>query len=351
MTGRAAKAGVVPRHEVLRAGFERRAVTLKGPNMANAVPIPERWFWAASGVGLLVWCGRAAVSGVRPLQVEWAVTLLLFSPLVLAPLVLPVVGRLATTTRERRLLRCAAGLQLPAALLLVWGVAGPASIESCLACLPWLGTTLLMAAVGACRVQQRGMTPVTELCTSAGLLYVSIGGVWLCLWRLGVRPLGFENVIVLLTAIHFHYAGFILPLLAGEGGRATGGRPATLTAWGVIVGVPAVAAGISATQLGLSPGLEIAAATGLAAAGIATAVVQWASARSAATPAPARWCLSVSSLALVGTMLLAALYGWRSVHHWDWLDIPWMRAWHGTGNALCACGLGVLGRVLCQRSP
>jgi hypothetical protein len=39
------------------------------------------------------------------------------------------------------------------------------------------------------------------------------------------------------------------------------------------------------------------------------------------------------------TVLQAALYGWRFYAPLAWLDIPWMRALHGTANAL-GFGLG-----------
>jgi hypothetical protein len=37
--------------------------------------------------------------------------------------------------------------------------------------------------------------------------------------RLGVRPLNCETIMVLLTAVHVHYAGFVSPLLTGLAGR------------------------------------------------------------------------------------------------------------------------------------
>jgi len=32
---------------------------------------------------------------------------------------------------------------------------------------------------------------------------------------MGLRPLEFQEIIVLLTAVHFHYAGFLLPIVTG----------------------------------------------------------------------------------------------------------------------------------------
>jgi hypothetical protein len=48
----------------------------------------------------------------------------------------------------------------------------------------------------------------------------------------------------------------------------------------------------------------------------------------------------VAGLALAAGMFLAMLYGARAYLPPDGLDIPWMRALHGTGNAL---GFGLAG--------
>ena len=82
------------------------------------------------------------------------------------------------------------------------------------------------------------------------MVYLPIGGAWLVASRLGIQPLGFGDTIVLLTAIHFHFAGFAAPLLAGFAGRAvrdrqTASQVVALAATGIILGTPLVAAGIT----------------------------------------------------------------------------------------------------------
>ena len=42
-----------------------------------------------------------------------------------------------------------------------------------------------------------------------------VGGLWLFASRLGLQPVGFREPIVLLTAIHFHYAGLMAAVLTG----------------------------------------------------------------------------------------------------------------------------------------
>ncbi|MBP6508338.1 MAG: YndJ family transporter, partial [Opitutaceae bacterium] len=75
------------------------------------------------------------------------------------------------------------------------------------------------------------------------------------------RPLGFSPDIVLLTAVHFHFAGLVLPVVTGLVlARHPQSRAAHWSAWGVLLGVPLVAAGISAVQLGWGGAIECLAA-------------------------------------------------------------------------------------------
>src|SRR5256885_1534113 len=69
-------------------------------------------------------------------------------------------------------------------------------------------------------------------------LYWLVGAGWLALARFGLRPLGFSPEIVLATAVHFHFAGVLLPVLVL---RSTGPRLVPP----VLLGVPLVALGIT----------------------------------------------------------------------------------------------------------
>ncbi|MFV0444141.1 MAG: YndJ family transporter [Planctomycetaceae bacterium] len=300
---------------------------------------------------------RLIATGIRPAETEWAVTLLLLSPLIIAPLVLATVGPVLSANGETVLRRAvsyqlARRLQLPGALLLWPAVALPASAMSAALCLPWLIVTFLLAGTAARDFYSRKRWAMTELMLCSGLLFLPIGAGWLVMWRLGLRPLGFKEVIVMLTAIHFHFAGFVLPLLAGWCAQSLPGRVTNRVGLSVMGGVPAVAVGITTTQLGFSPWIEVFAAAWLSLSGMAVALQQIIIARRQSADRLARSLLFLSSLSLLGTMGLSMLYGLRCWHDWDWLDIPWMRAWHGTGNALFACLLAVIGwaRLQCSAS-
>jgi hypothetical protein len=160
--------------------------------------------------------------------------------------------------------------------------------------------------------------------------------------RAGQRPRGFDGATVALTAVHFHFAGLLLPLLAGLTVRAfPESRLATRAAVGVVLGVPAVAIGITTTQFGWGPAFEGAAGCGLALAGMAVAVLHVRLGTEPSTGSPVkRGLFLVAGASLFFGMTLAAVYAARSfAAPMPWLDVPWMRAVHGTVNAV-GFGLG-----------
>ncbi len=303
------------------------------------------------GVGAALWLGRVVMTGVAPRHASWAVTLLLFSPLVLFPLLLALLQREWWPTSARRWLDWVIRLQGPAAWLLVSACLVPHGVTSALLTLPWLAVTGLIAGCGMMRFLSRSQHGLSELCLEAGLVYVVVGSMWLMLWRLGRWPLGYRDVIVLLTAVHFHYAGIVLPIITAWAARRNPGRLATAACVGVVAGIPLTAVGITSSHFGFTPLLECVIAWELSLAAILTAWLQFRSAMHRDVPATGRLLLSVSSVCLTGAMVLAGLYGMRYLGGPEWLDIPWMRALHGTANAFGTCFCGLLGWSLALPRP
>lgn len=305
--------------------------------------------------GGALWLLFVLLTRPGPFDPAWVHALLLLAPLALLPLGIELVARSdgRTTgggTGPARCLHLAGALQLPAAgLLAVSYLLRQGPVAAGLA-LPWLAVAGLIALAGLLRLRERGLCPVTELALDAGLVYLVVGAAWAVSDRLGFRPLGFPAVIVLLTAVHFHYAGFILPVVTGLAARRTGGRAASLAALGVVAGVPLVAVGITATQLGLGPWIEAIAAWTVAGAG---ALVAWLHLRLAVRPvypglARALW--TVAALSLAASMGLAALYGSRfHLPQVRRLDIAWMQALHGAANTFGFAAAGLLGWWLAPR--
>jgi hypothetical protein len=236
-------------------------------------------------------------------------------------------------------------VQLPASVLLAIGFLLPRGMLAGALALPWLVTTGLIALLGIRRL----LTARSDWCISAGLIYLSIGAFWAVLDRWGARPLQFDPVIVLLTAIHFHYAGFALPVLTGLAEKRLGGLLSRLATYGVVSAVPLVAMGITTTQISGHPLLESLASCLLAAAGILTGVLYLRLAWKTVGSLGSRTLWTVAGVSLIGSLALAAAYGLRSYVPVSWLDIPTMRAWHGTANAIGFALFGLMGWTFAEQ--
>ncbi len=295
-------------------------------------------FWLGLLAGLVAWL--AAVAGLQPglLAAEWAAVLLLFAPLVIVPLTLPLLGPLSWPGRA------AGGLQFPAAFVLILAFLQPAGLAAGLYTVPWLLVTALLCLEGLLRIW-RGGGALTEWCLDAGLVFLLVGGLWTSAARAGLRPLDFDAAIVLLTANHFHYAGFVLPILAGLAGRRLPGPAARWTAAGVLAGVPLVALGITTTQLGFAPWPEVLAALVMAASGLGVALLHLRLARQAGEGRVVRLLWGLAGGSLVCGMALAGLYAVRFYGPLGWLSIEWMRALHGTINVF---GFSLAGVAACR---
>ncbi len=271
-----------------------------------------------AAVGVVTWLGWMTL--VRP---SWTACLLVLSPLVLVPLGLGLTDRdeAGPTTGALPRLRLAGH---PAAALTGLSFTLDSGATAALLTLPWLTVGTAVAVVGAARLlSRRHLDPTIGV--DAGLIFLAVGAGWVTISRAGLNPLGFSDAIVQLTAIHFHYAGFALPLVAGLAARRTQ-RSALVPGW-VILGVPLTAVGIT-----VGGSLEWVAATVMAAGGLATALllVRTASVETGA----ARWPLGVAAASLTAGMTLALGWAWSMRFGWDYLDLSGMARWHGTLNAI-----------------
>lgn len=289
----------------------------------------------SAAVGGCVWLAGVAVRLPDPFAVVWSHALLLLAALVLVPLGLALVEAPA-----RRVGRCAAWLHLPAAGCLAGSYCLSQGALAAALALPWLLFAAFPAMDCLLRLRQRWRRPAADWALDFAVFFLVVGAGWAVLDRLGERPLDFEPVIVLLTAIHFHYAGFTLALLAGLAARARPGLLGGLSCLGVIAGVPLVAVGITAAQLGFGWQVEAAAAWFLAAAGALVGLQHLRLAMWNGVRPSVRLGWGVAGVSLLFSMALACLYGGRWFLSVPWLDIPWMRALHGSANAL---GCGVVG--------
>ena len=298
-----------------------------------------------SVIGGVLWL-CVVVGSVADLRtLGWSSALLTFAALVLVPLLIDLVQDPGESDRVKGLLDLAFLFQFPSAILLAIACTqSPGRLAAALAA-PWILVTWLLAGVGALRVIQRGLKPQWTLCRDTGLLFMAVGGAWTLADRLGLHPLGFGTDIVQLTAVHFHFAGLVLPIVTGLVLRELpDSRIAAGAGWGILAGVPMVAVGITSSQLGQGHAAELFSAFVLAASAMVIAALQWQLAAQSRWPIGARTLWFIAGASLLFGMTLALLYSARSYGLLlPWLDLPWMRALHGTANAIGFAACGVAG--------
>lgn len=202
---------------------------------------------ASAFVGGVAWAGLAVTTTLGPIREILALAILVLVPLGL---------RLADAPRRdgtRSTWYAAAALGQPvAAVPAVASLTLPQGFAATALTLPWVVVTALVGAFGLWRLLQRGPWPLAELAIDAGLVYLAVGSTALLLDRFGVSLI-FEPLLVTLTAVHFHYAGFALPVATGLAGRAaTGvrfGRIRRVTTGIIAVGPGVISTGITAAAL------------------------------------------------------------------------------------------------------
>lgn len=288
----------------------------------------------AIGVGIAVLVVQTALTVGNPLASAWAITLLLAAPLVIFPIILM---RLSEEFAALSLVR---KVQPFAAVMLAFALNVAPGLAALLLGVPWIVVCVLLSFIGARDLFSRFRdldTPSRLI--DAGLGFLAIAAFWLFLYLSGLPTPLFEREIVFLTVIHFHYAGFLLPLYAGWSMRKSSASKTleAVLAIGVVASIPMVATGVTLTALKAALWFEPIAATSMAVFGLGVAWLIW-------SVAGRNVWLHLAAQTLVLTMPLAIAYAVKRFVPGvlEPLDIPAMRAFHGTANAF---GFGLLGAI------
>lgn len=298
---------------------------------------------AASGA--VLWCGLLPFDPAGQFTV--IERLLLLGPLVVVPLGLALAPGPDESHRFRRLLGWIARSQPAGALAAAASFLIDAGPLAGAAAALWLLVALLAALAGLVRIAERGFSSafaaLDALCVDAALAYLAVGGGWFLVSRLGLRPLGFDPVVVVLTAVHFHFAAFAAPLLAGLAAGVVRPSRAVLRvlSLGSIGGPPVVAAGITAAPV-LEPVGAFLMAGGLAVLALSTGIQVLPAFRSAA----ARLLWSLALAATVPSMFLALGFSLGVALGRPFLTIPQMAWSHGLLNGLLFSAGGLLSWTL-----
>lgn len=124
--------------------------------------------------------------------------------------------------------------------------------------LVWFFWTSTAALRGGWRLIQSGMTPVDRLAADIALLFLGVGGGWWLLGSLPVNPTPFSDVIVHLTAAHFHVGGLGLGAVWAGLARLHDSNDTPLSSYWHGAGTGAYALGFVVVAAGISglPPLE-----------------------------------------------------------------------------------------------
>lgn len=297
---------------------------------------------AMSISGAAIWAAFAMLAGLRRAPFGIIELLFLFGALVIVPLGLELARTLHDPPyvwlRGHRRLLCSQVFATLALCVTFWIPTGRlAAILSSL----WLLQCGLLAAVRIREWPSKNRSLLSFILTLAHVDLV-VGAVWLVVSRAAWRPMGFQEPIILLTAVHFHYSGFATAVIAAttlhewEQRRSKSQRLRTLVL--LIALLPfALAAGFV-----FSPLLRFVAAVVLSASVAALAVIlPWFAGE--LHSGPARFYLRTAGCAALAAFALAGLYAVSEYFGKGLTTVPAMANSHGLLNGLGFVLLALLG--------
>lgn len=255
------------------------------------------------------------------------VPLLLMAALVLIPLGFRLLGMVVPGSEPPAALRMAT---IPAAIALAVSFAQPAGVIAAALALPWLALTGLVALAAAVRLLRDPgrFRPGPRHAIDAAVAFLAIGATFAMTDRLGIRPFDFSATIILLTAVHFHFAGFVLPLAGALAYRRRPSRWLEFALALTVIGIPTTALGFFGLPAVNWVGSMLV-ATGGFTIGLATLATA-----SSMTSRLAQGLLAVAGASLLIAMPLAATYATGTFTGNAWLELGMMARIHGGLNAL-----------------
>jgi len=303
----------------------------------------EQHLWAAGSatIGAAVWAGTAVAARAGIARMGAVELIFLFAPLVVVPLGMALGRAISGSSWCESTANRMQPLGAALAVIAMWL---PPGRNAGLAGLGWMLVCALMAGGGVVELLRTSWSDAgggARATLAIAKIDLAVGGAWLVSSRLGMRPMGIQEPIGLLTAVHFHFAGFATAtiaaatLLSAEKWRQQVWLKGVV--W-LIVGLPyLVAAGFL-----VSPALKMGAALLLSASVAVLALFLRACGKQAHDPT-ARVLLQVASAAVFAGMALSGGYAVADYLGSDVLTIPQMARTHGILNGFGFCLMGMLG--------
>jgi len=280
-------------------------------------------------VGLLAWAAQLWMLKSLPPGIYWIVILLLFSAMVLMPL-----SRRLSDSESQQEWR--PKVESGSALFMTCTFLTNSATEA----IPWLLVRSAAAYEAIRNCSSKKLRDPAELTLLSARIFPAIGAAWFVAHRAQWTPWGFDPLIVLLTAAHFHHAGFTLPLMAGLNAKASPSCWTRFSCVAILLGVPLVAVGITGTHFGVLKFVEPFGVVVLVLGALGVAVSQIGRGLERQRSILTRICFLLSGASLFASMVLALGFGLRYVIPNFALTMPQMWAIHGTLNAF---GFGLCG--------
>jgi hypothetical protein len=302
-----------------------------------------------AGLGAVIWTALAVLARIGVAPIGAIELMFLFAPLVIVPLGMElarVIGGDTPLTRfARRIQPFAAALTVAALWLPPGRLAGGLACAWMVVCLSMTVAALIdLSSLGKLRPDSNTRSTIHRITVAVAKVDLGVGGAWFVASRLGLRPMGIQEPIGLLTAVHFHYAGFATAMIAAAMLQFAAQRPEyRWLRWlvAVVIGMPFIVA------LGfvISPQLKLGAAAVFSAAVAGLAVVLRSCAKRLES-GTARVLFHVASVTVFAGMVLSTAYAVADFRGSAVLPIPQMARTHGILNAVGFCLPGLLGWLI-----
>lgn len=228
-------------------------------------------------LGAVIWAGVAVLARIGVAPIGAIELMFLFAPLVIVPLGMELARIIGSDTPLTRFARRVQPFAAAFAVVALWLPPGrPAGGLAC----AWMVVSLLMtiaaiidlSSLARSRPDSSTHSTMQRITVAVAQVDLSVGGAWFVASRLGLRPMRIQEPIGLLTAVHFHYAGFATAMIAAAMLQFAAQRQEyRQLGWliPIVVGMPfVVAAGFV-----ISPQLKLGAAAVFSAAVAGLAVV------------------------------------------------------------------------------
>ncbi len=283
-------------------------------------------------LGTFVWAVIALLAGIGRAPFGVIELLFLFAVLVVVPLGLDL-ARVVNPDGDTALFRAARSLQPFAAGMVVIAFWLPPGRDAALLTAPWAGFALTLALSRIAPLAPKTNRSSTRLIAGVAFLDLVVGSGWLFLSRAGIRPMGFLEPMVLLTAVHFHFGGFATALIAASALRLFERHALDRAHLQRVVWLVVVLPFVLALGIAFSPALRWLAALALSASVTAlAALLFWFSPNLETWTA--RILVRLAASAALLALSLASAYAVTDHTGKPFLTMPAMASTHGLMNSV-----------------